>query len=319
MKISVIVPIYNERDSLEALYDSLVPVLEGMGGAYEIVLANDGSTDGSAAMLDELAQRNRSIKVVHLRRNYGQTAAMMAAIQHSSGDVIVPMDGDLQNDPGDIPKLIETLESGYDVVSGWRVDRQEGMERRLPSRMANWLISKVSGVSLHDYGCTLKAYRRRFIENVRLYGEMHRFIPIYAAWEGGNVTEIPVTHHPRKHGQSKYGLGRAPRVLLDLVVIRFLDRSLDRPIQFFGRAGIYSLGLAFLTGLWALYLKFFDGVSFIQTPLPMLVTMLALVGVMFVMMGLLAEIQSRVYFETRDKLPYSVRATRNVFKVADAA
>lgn len=319
MKISVIVPIYNERDSLETLYDSLVPVLEGMGSAYEVVLANDGSTDGSAALLDELAQRNRAIKVVHLRRNYGQTAAMMAAIQHSSGDVIVPMDGDLQNDPADIPKLIETLENGYDVVSGWRVDRQEGMDRRLPSRIANWLISKVSGVRLHDYGCTLKAYRRRFIENVRLYGEMHRFIPIYAAWEGGNVTEIPVTHHSRKHGQSKYGLGRAPRVLLDLIVIRFLDRSLDRPIQFFGRAGIYSLGLAFLAGLWALYLKFVDGVSFIQTPLPMLVTMLALVGVMFVMMGLLAEIQSRVYFETGDKLPYSVRATRNVFKVADAA
>lgn len=316
MKISVIVPIYNERDNLDGLHDGLVPVLDGLGHPYEVVLANDGSTDGSASKLDGLAQRNRAIKVIHLRRNYGQTAAMMAAIQYSSGDVIVPMDGDLQNDPADIPKLIETLEQGYDVVSGWRVDRKEGMDRRLPSRMANWLISKVSGVPLHDYGCTLKAYRRRAIENVRLYGEMHRFIPVYAAWEGADVTEIPVAHRPRRHGASKYGLGRAPRVLLDLLVIRFLDRSLDRPIQFFGRAGIYSLCLALSAGLWAVYLKIFDDVSFILTPLPILVVMLALVGLIFVMMGLLAEIQSRIYFEAQDKLPFSVRATRNVFKVA---
>jgi dolichol-phosphate mannosyltransferase len=229
------------------------------------------------------------------------------------------MDGDLQNDPQDIPRLIEKLEEGYDVVSGWRVTRTEGMDRRLPSRVANWMISKVSGVKLHDYGCTLKAYRRRFLENVRLYGEMHRFVPVYAAWEGGSVTEIPVVHHPRLHGRSKYGLGRAPRVLLDLLVIRFLARSLDRPIQFFGRAGLYSFVLAFLAGSYALYLKLIEGVSFILTPLPVLVALLGLTGLMFVMMGLLAEIQSRVYFESQNKLPYAVRTTRNLLTVVDAA
>jgi dolichol-phosphate mannosyltransferase len=229
------------------------------------------------------------------------------------------MDGDLQNDPQDIPRLIEKLEEGYDVVSGWRVDRTEGMDRRLPSRIANWMISKVSGVKLHDYGCTLKAYRRRFLENVRLYGEMHRFVPVYAAWEGGSVTEIPVAHHPRLHGRSKYGLGRAPRVLLDLLVIRFLARSLDRPIQFFGRAGLYSFALAFIAGSYAIYLKVVEGVSFILTPLPVLVALLGLTGLMFVMMGLLAEIQSRIYFESQDKLPYAVRTTRNLLTVVDAA
>jgi dolichol-phosphate mannosyltransferase len=319
MKISVIIPIYNERDNIDALYMQLQPVLRTLDGSYEVVFVNDGSTDGSAAVLDALAALDRAIKVVHLRRNYGQTAAMMAAIQYSSGEIIVPMDGDLQNDPNDIPRLIEKLEEGYDVVSGWRVDRQEGMDRRLPSRAANWLISKVSGVALHDYGCTLKAYRRRFLENVRLYGEMHRFVPIYAAWEGGSVTELPVAHHPRLHGKSKYGIGRAPRVLLDLLVVRFLARSLDRPIQFFGRAGLYSFAFAFLAGCYALFLKFVEGVSFILTPLPVLVALLGLVGLMFVMIGLLAEIQSRVYFESQNKLPFTVRTTRNLLTVVDAA
>jgi len=319
MKISVIIPIYNERENIDALYMQLHPVLRGLDASHEIVFVNDGSTDGSAAELDALAALDRAVKVVHLRRNYGQTAAMMAAIQYSSGEIIVPMDGDLQNDPQDIPRLIEKLEEGYDVVSGWRVTRTEGMDRRLPSRVANWMISKVSGVKLHDYGCTLKAYRRRFLENVRLYGEMHRFVPVYAAWEGGSVTEIPVVHHPRLHGRSKYGLGRAPRVLLDLLVIRFLARSLDRPIQFFGRAGLYSFALAFIAGAYALYLKLVEGVSFILTPLPVLVALLGLTGLMFVMMGLLAEIQSRVYFESQNKLPYAVRTTRNLLTVVDAA
>ena len=319
MKISVIIPIYNEAGNIKTLHEQLTGVLPDMNCPYEIVLTNDGSTDGTAEQLDALARKDRMVKVVHLKRNYGQTAAMMAAIQYSTGDVIVPMDGDLQNDPADIPNLIDKLNEGYDVVSGWRVDRKEGLNRRLPSRLANKLISRVSGVQLHDYGCTLKAYRRQVLENVRLYGEMHRFIPIYAAWEGARVTEVPVTHHPRQHGASKYGIGRTPRVLLDLLVIRFLAKSLDRPIQFFGRAGLYSFGLAFLTGLWALYLKFVDGVSFIQTPLPMLVVLLALVGLMLVMMGLLAEIQSRVYFESTKKRAFAVRATRNVLQAVDAA
>ena len=319
MKISVVIPIFNEEGNIETLYDRLIPVLAGIGGPYEIVFCNDGSSDGSAALLDAMARRDRAVKVIHLKRNYGQTAAMVAAIQHSTGDVIVPMDGDLQNDPADIPRLLEKLKDGYDVVSGWRVERQEGLMRRLPSRAANWLISRTSGVRLHDYGCTLKAYRREVVENVRLYGEMHRFIPIYATWEGGRVTELPVNHLPRQHGVSNYGIGRVPRVLLDLLVIRFLDSGLDRPIQFFGRAGFYSFVLAFLVGLWATYLKVFEGVSFILTPLPMLVVLLGLVGMILIMMGLLAEIQSRIYFEAQRKMPFSVRETRNLLHINDAA
>jgi glycosyltransferase involved in cell wall biosynthesis len=317
MKISVIVPVYNERDNIAPLYERLIPVLREMDGSYEVVFTNDGSSDGSGDVLDTLAGKDSAVKVIHLKRNYGQTAALMAGISYSSGDIIVPMDGDFQNDPTDIPHLLAKLAEGYDVVSGWRKERKEGLSRRLPSRIANWLISKISGVPLHDYGCTLKAYRREVLENVRLYGEMHRFIPIYAAWEGGRVTELPVKHHPRRSGSSKYDLGRAPRVLLDLIVIRFLDSGIDRPIQFFGRAGLYSFGLAFLAGLWALYLKLFEGVSFIQTPLPMLVVLLALVGLMLVMMGLLGEIQSRIYFEAQDKRPFAVRETRNLHAGSD--
>ena len=316
--ISVIVPVFNELENIDLLYEKLVPVMEELGERYEIVFANDGSSDGSGDRLDRLATMDPSVKVIHLKRNYGQTAALMAAIEHSAGDIIVPMDADLQNDPADIPKLLDKLGEGFDVVSGWRADRKEGLDRRLPSRIANWLISKVSGVRLHDYGCTLKAYRRDVLQNVHLYGEMHRFIPIYASWEGGRVTEMPVTHHPRHSGASKYGLGRIPRVILDLIVIRFLDSGMDRPIQFFGRASIFTFGLAFLSGLWAVYLKLFEGVSFILTPLPVLVALLSVVGVMLIMMGLLAEIQSRIYFEAQDKRPFSIRDVRNIAQRSEA-
>ena len=312
MRISLNIPIYNERNSIEPLYDQLVPVLEGLGCEFEIIITNDGSTDGSNEVVDVLAARDPRVKVLHLRRNYGQTAALMAAIRHSSGEVIVPMDGDLQNEPKDIPRLLDKLEEGYDVVSGWRKERKEGLSRRLLSQVANWLASKVSGVKLHDYGCTLKVYRRDVLENVRLYGEMHRFIPIYARREGARVTEIPVTHHARRFGRSKYGLGRVPRVFLDLIVIRFLCTGLDRPIQFFGLVGLYSFGMAFLVGLWAVYLKLFEGTSFILTPLPLLVVMFGLVGLIFVLMGLLAEIQSRIYYESQGKFPYVVREARNL-------
>ena len=319
MTISVIVPIYDEEDNINLLYQDLQPVLSRIGQGYEIIFVNDGSRDASEERLDSLALRDRTVKVIHLRRNAGQTAALMAGIQYSSGDILIPMDGDLQNDPADIPRLLEKLDEGYDVVSGWRRDRKEGVDRRLPSRAANWLISKISGVHLRDYGCTLKAYRRDVIENVRLYGEMHRFIPVYASWEGAKVTELAVAHHAREHGESKYGIGRAPRVLLDLMVLRFLDRNLDRPMQFYGKAGLYSFGLGFLAGLWAIYLKFYENTSFIQTPLPMLVVLLALVGTLLIMMGLMAEIQSRIYYEARNKSPFKVRETRNLIHVADAA
>jgi glycosyltransferase involved in cell wall biosynthesis len=311
--LSIVVPVLNEVESIESLHDQLKPVLDGIDADYEIIFVNDGSTDGSAEILDRLAERDARVKVLHLRRNYGQTAALMAAIQHSSGDVLVPMDGDLQNDPADIPLLLAKLDEGYDVVSGWRQDRQDrGLSRKLPSRLANRLASRISGVHLHDYGCTLKAYRRSVIENVRLYGEMHRFIPIYAAWQGGRVAELPVRHHARRHGMSKYGLSRAPRVLLDLIVIRFLDRALDRPIQFFGPIGLVSIFLAFLVGLWAVYLKIFEDTSFIKTPLPLLVALLAFVGLICILMGLLAELQTRTYYEAQGKHAYVVARKRNL-------
>lgn len=312
MRISVNVPIFNESDTIGTLYARLIAAFDGLDHDFEVIMINDGSADDSAEVLDGLAAKDPRVKVIHLRRNYGQTAALMAGIRHSGGDIIILMDGDLQNDPVDIPALLDKLEEGYDVVSGWRKDRKDGLVRRLPSWAANWLISKVSGLRLHDYGCTLKAYRREILQDVRLYGEMHRFIPVYAWWEGGRVAEIPVTHHRREFGRSNYGLDRVPRVLLDMIVIRFLDVGLDRPIQFFGRAGLHSFGLAFLAGLWAVYLKVFEGVSFILTPLPLLVALLALVGLIFVMMGLLGEVQSRVYYEAQGKSPYAIRRTRNL-------
>lgn len=311
--LSVLVPVYNECENLPILHARLVDSLAGLAGGWEVVLANDGSTDGSAAALDRIAAADNRFKVVHLRRNFGQTAALMAALDHSTGDIVVMLDADLQNDPKDITRLIDKLGEGYDVVSGWRQarrDREWG--RRLPSRIANSLISRLSGVHLHDYGCTLKAYRRWAIENVRLYGEMHRYIPVYASWEGAKVVELPVTHHPRLHGISKYGFSRIPRVMLDLLVIFFFDRAMDRPMQFFGHVGIYAMIGAFLVGAWALWLRLVEGVSFIQTPLPLLVVMLSVCALLCFFLGVIAEIQMRTYFESRDKRAYIVRKTVNI-------
>jgi glycosyltransferase involved in cell wall biosynthesis len=231
---------------------------------------------------------------------------MMAGFQHCTGDVIIPMDADGQNDPADIPRLLNKVSEGFDVVSGWRINRDDRFSRRLASMVANRLISSLLGVPLHDYGCTLKAYRREVIEDVRLYGEMHRFIPIYAAWEGARVTELPVTHHPRLHGKSKYGFSRISRVFLDLVILYFIDRALDRPMQFFGKLGLAFWGLAFLTLGWAVVLKLGYGVTLIQTPLPLLAATIGLSGVLFILLGLIAEVLTRIYFETRGKPPYKI-------------
>jgi len=313
MSLSVVVPVYNEADSLPELANRLAQALDGIGSPWEVVFADDGSSDGSGAVLDEIALREKRFKVVHLRRNFGQTAALMAAVEYSRGEVIVMIDADLQNDPADIGALVKKLDEGYDVISGWRVDRRDReWSRRCPSRIANRLISWLSGVHLHDYGCTLKAYRRWTIEHVRLYGEMHRYIPIFASWQGARVLEMAVAHHPRKHGKSKYGISRAPRVVLDLLVIFFLDRALDRPMQFFGMAGLYSLVGAFLAGCWALWLRFFAGISFIQTPLPLLVTLLAITGLLCFFLGIIAEMIMRTYFESRDKRAYLVGKTVNI-------
>jgi glycosyltransferase involved in cell wall biosynthesis len=250
MKLSVIAPCYNEEESLEKFYQWNKAVLENLEYEYEIVLVNDGSSDSTGAVLDSIAERDDHVKVIHFRRNFGQTAAMMAGIDYSTGDIVIPMDSDLQNDPKDIPRLLEKMEEGYEVVSGWRKDRKDNaLKRNLPSRIANWLISKISGVSLHDYGCSLKAYRKDVIKGVKLYGEMHRFIPIYASWFGAKVTEIPVTHHARQYGTSKYGINRTIKVVLDLIVIKFLEGYSQKPIYLFG-------GFGFLSFFYLLYQQY---------------------------------------------------------------
>jgi glycosyltransferase involved in cell wall biosynthesis len=311
--LSITIPLFNEEENIQPLHERLVRELEALARPFEIILVNDGSSDGSERILDALAAKDPRVKVVHFRRNFGQTAAMMAGIHYASGEIIVPMDGDLQNDPADIAKLLAKLDEGYDVVSGWRKDRKDhSLRRNLPSRIANLLISRISGVHLHDYGCTLKAYRKEVVKGVKLYGEMHRFIPIYASWEGGKVAEVPVTHHARIHGGSNYGVDRVLKVVLDLIVVQFLARYAVRPIYVFGGFGIASLVLAFFAGLWALYLKFFEGVSFIQTPLPLLVVMLVVTGGMSTLMGLLAEIIMRTYYESQGKAVYVVKSTLNL-------
>jgi len=311
--LSIIIPLYNEEPNVQPLCQRLVAALGALGQPFEAIFVNDGSTDGTARELDAIAGADRRVKVVTFRRNFGQTAAMMAGIRYATGDIIIPMDGDLQNDPADIAKLLAKLDEGYDVVSGWRKDRKDDAVRRnLPSRIANMLISAISGVKLHDYGCSLKAYRRHVVKDVKLYGEMHRFIPIYASWQGGRVAEVPVEHHARVHGRSKYGADRVVKVLLDLIVVQFLARYETRPIYVFGTFGIASILLAFLAGVWAVYLKYFENTTFIQTPLPLLVVLLTVTGGMSILMGLLAEIIMRTYYESQGKAVYVVKSTTNL-------
>lgn len=305
--LTVTVPIFNEEANIGPLYEKTREALNELGVSWELVLVDDGSRDGSPALLDAIAAEDSRVTVVHFTRNYGQTAAMMAGMDHARGDIIVPMDGDLQNDPADIGRLLAKLDEGFDVVSGWRKDRQDhAIKRNLPSRLANSLISRVSGVHLHDYGCSLKAYRREALEGVKLYGEMHRFVPIYAAWNGARVTEIPVTHHPRLHGESKYGLERIIKVVLDLLVVKFLFRYSGKPIYVFGGFGLLSIFLGMLAAAWAIVLKLFWDTSFIHTPLPLLCVFLGAVGVLSILMGLLAEMLNRTYHESQAKPVYKV-------------
>jgi glycosyltransferase involved in cell wall biosynthesis len=315
--LSVTVPICNEAGNLAQLYERVKAAMEKIGKPWELILVNDGSTDGSDELCDDLARMDQRVKVVHFRRNYGQTAAMMAGFDHASGDIIIPMDGDLQNDPDDIKLLLDKLDEGFDVVSGWRKDRQDNaLKRNAPSIMANRLISWVSGVRLHDFGCSLKAYRREVIEGVRLYGEMHRFLPIYAGWHGAAITEVVVSHYARTSGSSKYGLERVLKVLADLITVKFIDRFQEKPMYLFGLVGLGSLAVSFLSGLFAIYLKFFitPPKSFIETPMPLLSVMTAVTGVMCILMGLLAEMIMRTFFESQNKSVYLVRAKRNLEK-----
>ncbi len=311
--ISITVPICNESGNIVPLCERVRAAMEALGRPWELILVNDGSTDGTEKLLDEAAAKDPAIKVIHFRRNFGQTAAMMAGFDFARGDIIIPMDGDLQNDPADIPAMLAKLEEGYDVCSGWRKDRKDNaIKRNLPSILANQLISIVSGVRLHDFGCSLKAYRREVIQGVRLYGEMHRFLPIYAKWHGARITEVAVSHYARTSGSSKYGLERVLKVLADLLVVKFMDRFQQKPMYIFGAVGLSSFAISASSGLFAIWRKIVWGESFIQNPLLLLCVLTGMTGLMCLLMGLLAEMIMRTFFESQGKAVYMVRDTRNI-------
>ncbi len=307
-EISVFLPVYNEEPNLLPLHAKLEEALARLDRSAEIIYVDDGSSDGSLRILREIAKRDERVRVVALKRNYGQTAAMAAGIDAAHGDVLIPMDADLQNDPADIIRLLDKLDEGYDVVSGWRKHRQDKLiTRKIPSMIANRLISWIGGVPLHDYGCSLKAYRREALKDVRLYGEMHRFIPIYASWVGARVSEIPVEHHPRTMGKSKYGLSRTLKVVFDLMTIKFMASYQTKPIYVFGSFGMLAFFVSVVAGLYAIFLKLFHKADFVQTPLPILAIVMFAVGIQFLLMGLLAEMLVRTYHESQEKSIYAVR------------
>jgi len=305
-ELSVVIPVYNEKENLRQLYTRLKGVMDSLGRGYEIIFVDDGSTDGSSEILDEIASKPGSrVTVVHFRRNFGQTAALDAGFRQSRGEVVITLDADLQNDPSDIPILLEKLEEGYDIVSGWRKERKDAfVNRTLPSIVANWLISKVTGVYLHDYGCTLKCYRREVVEHLTLYGELHRFLPALASHIGARVVEIPVTHHPRIHGESKYGISRVFKVLVDLIVVVFLLKYSTRPFRLFGSGGLISFTLGFLMALYLSAQKILLGAQIGHRPLLLLSVLLMILGIQLASLGILAELLIRIYFENQGKLPY---------------
>ena len=301
--VSIICPVYNEKDSLEELFQQVDEVFKTSNLTGELILVNDGSWDGSRELIDKLSDEVDYVKSVHLKVNSGQTAAMMAGLHSSTGEYIAFMDADLQNDPSDIPMMVEQLEKGYDLVSGWRQKRNDKFfSRILPSVIANKLISKVSKVHLKDYGCTLKLYRRKILEGVELYGEMHRFIPIYASWNGARIFEMPVKHRERKYGKTNYGLMRTFKVILDLMFLYFFGRYASRPMHAFGSIGIVSLLFSLFTFLLMAYLRIFKDISFIKTPLPEVATLFFITGIIAFMIGLVAEIQVRIYFKLSDRI-----------------
>ena len=312
MKISIVIPIYNEEENIPKLYEELKDVLERLPQDYEIIFVDDGSTDKSYEILKELASKDGKVKVIRFRRNYGQTAAMYAGFQHAEGDVVITMDGDLQNDPRDIPKLLEKIEEGYDIVSGWRKDRKDKfLTRILPSKIANWLISKVTGVKLHDYGCTLKAYRKDIAKNYRLYGDMHRFLPAVAKSFGARITEVVVNHRPRIYGKSKYGIGRTIRVILDILLVKFLTDYLNKPLYAFGGVGLLMMFLGFLIMLYLTVEKIFLGASIGNRPLLILGVLLFLSGLQLLSTGIIAEVVIRTYYESKRDVPYRIEEKIN--------
>jgi glycosyltransferase involved in cell wall biosynthesis len=308
LDISVVIPLYNEEESIPQLYAGLTSALDGYGRPYEVIIVDDGSRDRSFELLRDLVAQDPRFSVIRLRRNFGQTAAFAAGFAHARGEVVITMDADLQNDPRDVPLLMAKVDEGYDIVSGWRKDRQDRFwDRRLPSMIANALISNVTDVRLHDYGCSLKAYRRDVLKHVRLYGELHRFIPALASQVGGTVTEVPVNHHARKFGRSKYGISRTVRVALDLITVWFLGSYATRPIHVFGTMGLLSAAAGFLIGFYLTFLKIFFNQDIGTRPLLLLGVLLVVIGVQLITMGLLGEMVIRTYHESQDKPIYFVR------------
>ena len=308
MDISVVIPVYNEEASLNPLYERLKKTLQEINRSYEIIFIDDGSKDQSWRVLKHLKEKDENIKLIRFTRNFGQTAAISAGFEYAKGDIIVGMDADLQNDPGDIPHFLAKIEEGYDLVSGWRRHRQDTLlTRKLPSWIANWLISKITGVKLHDYGCSLKAYRSWVVKNIHLYGEMHRFIPALAKWCGASITEIEVRHHPRRFGQTKYGLSRTLKVILDLITVKFLLSYSTKPLHFFGIPGILSSLVGFFICSYLSLLKFFYHVQLSQRPLLLLGILLIFIGIQFISLGLLGELAIRIYHETQRKSIYVIK------------
>jgi len=309
-RVSVVIPLHNEADTLADLYHSIRRTMESRNVSWELVLVNDGSTDGTPRILDFLHAQDARVVVVHLRRNYGQTPALMAGFDHALGELVIAMDGDLQHDPTEIPKFLEKIDEGYDLVSGWRVSRSDAfLTRTLPSRIANWLMAKASGVNLHDFGTTFKAYRREILEDLHLYGDLHRFVPALTTLNGAHIVEIPIKDMGRNQGSSHYGLSRTFRVLFDLITVRFLLRYMTRPLHFFGKLSLGCGGLSGLIGVFLVYRKIFGGIHIFQEhgPLSLLAAALMLAGVQFLAIGLIGEVLVRIYYESQDKKIYAVK------------
>lgn len=310
--LSVVIPAYNEEENIPLLYKNLKRVLEEIGKSYEIIFVDDGSKDATWERLKEIAQEDKRVKLIRFRKNYGQTAAMYAGFQHAMGQVVITMDADLQNDPEDIPRLLKKLEEGYDIVSGWRKDRKDPfISRKLPSMIANWIISKTTGVELHDYGCTLKAYKSDIVKRLELYGDMHRFLPALTKKFGAKITEIPVKHHPRIYGKSKYGIGRTIRVILDIFLVKFLNEYLNKPMYVFGSIGFMLLALGLLMLLYLIFIKLFLDENIGKRPLLILSVLFILVGVQLISTGIIAELLVRIYYRTKEEKPFLIEEKIN--------
>lgn len=311
--LSIVIPAYNEEENIPILYEKLKKVLDSLGEDYEVIFVDDGSTDSTFDILRELATKDKRIKVLRFKRNYGQTAALSAGFEHAKGEVIITLDADLQNDPEDIPTLLEKLKEGYHIVSGWRKDRKDPfLSRKLPSMIANWLISKITGVHLHDYGCTLKAYKAEVVKDLELFGDMHRFLPALTKRKGAKITEVPVKHHPRIYGKSKYGIGRTVRVLLDIMLVKFLNEYINKPLYMFGSIGFFLLSAGLFALLYLLFLKIFLDEPIGGRPLLILSVLSILAGVQLISTGLIAELLIRIYYQTKDAKPYVIQDKINV-------